>query len=344
MATAYLTHSSFTEHDFPRHPEHAGRIQAVWRQLRQAGLIEQVRQLEPAPVSDEQILAVHSRSHLARLAAVSRGNGVARLDPDTYALPQSPAVARLAAGAAIGAVDSVLTGTADNALAIVRPPGHHATAERQMGFCLLNNVAIAARRAQAKHNCARLLIIDYDVHHGNGTQDIFYADSSVMFISVHQSPFYPGTGALGEAGSGAGAGYTLNLPIADGHGDASYKRLFTEVVWPAAERFAPDLLLVSAGFDAHWVDPLAQMRLSLAGYDWLARECLRMAERLCGGKIVFVMEGGYDLEALAHGWRNIALALLGSNELSDPYGPAPDARPGADIGRLIAAAKRIHGL
>ena len=344
MSTAYLTHSRFTEHDFPRHPEHAGRIQAVWRQLRQARVLEQVRLLEPAPASDAQILAVHSASHLGRLAAVSRGDGVARLDSDTYALPQSPAVAHLAAGAVIGGVDSVLTGAADNALAIVRPPGHHATAERQMGFCLLNNVAIAARHAQAQHNCGKVLIIDYDVHHGNGTQDIFYADPSVMFISIHQSPFYPGTGALGETGSGAGAGYTLNLPIAGGHGDASYERLFAEVVWPAAEQFAPDLLLVSAGFDAHWVDPLAQMQLSLTGYDWLARECLRMAERLCGGKIVFVMEGGYDLEALAHGWSNVARALLGSDEVSDPYGPAPAARPGADIGRLIAAAKRIHGL
>ena len=344
MATAYFTHSSFTEHDFPRHPEHAGRIQAVWRQLRQAGLLEQVQELTPAPASDEQILAVHSAAHMNRLAAVSRGDGVARLDPDTYALPQSPAVARLAAGAVIGAVDSVLTGAAENALAIVRPPGHHATMGRQMGFCLLNNVAIAARHAQAQRNCGKVLIIDYDVHHGNGTQDIFYADPSVMFISIHQSPFYPGTGALGETGSGAGAGYTLNLPIAGGHGDDSYERLFAEVLWPAAERFAPDLLLVSAGFDAHWVDPLAQMQLSLAGYDWLARECLRMAERLCGGKIVFVMEGGYDLEALAHGWLNVARALLGSDEVSDPYGPAPTGSPVADIGQVIAAAKRIHGL
>ena len=344
MATAYCTHSSFTEHDFPRHPEHAGRIQAVWRQLRQAGLLEQVQQLAPAPASDEQILSVHSAAHLNRLVAVAQGDRLTRLDPDTYALPQSLAVARLAAGAAFGAVDSVLTGAADNALAIVRPPGHHATAGRQMGFCLLNNIAIAARHAQARHNCGRVLIIDYDVHHGNGTQDIFYADPSVMFISIHQSPFYPGTGALGETGAGAGAGYTQNLAIAGGHGDASYARLFAEVVWPAAERFAPDLLLVSAGFDAHWVDPLAQMLLSLAGYDWLARECLRMAEQLCGGKVVFVMEGGYDLEALSHGWLNVMRALLGSDELSDPYGPAPAARPNRDIGQVIAVAKRIHGL
>ena len=344
MATAYTSHNSFTEHDFPRHPEHAGRIMAVWEQLREQRLLDRVDQLSPVPASDEQIFAAHSRSHLDRLLAVAQRDGITRLDSETYAVPQSPQVARLAAGAVIGAVDSVCAGDADNALAIVRPPGHHATVERQMGFCLLNNVAIAARHAQAKHNCGRALIIDYDVHHGNGTQDIFYADPSVMLVSIHQSPLYPGTGALSETGTGKGRGFTLNLPIADGHGDASYERLFAEVVWPAAERFAPDLLLVSAGLDAHWVDPLAQMQLSLAGYDRLARECLRMAEELCGGKIVFVMEGGYDLEALAHGWSNIARALLGSDELSDPYGPAPSARPGADIERVIAEARRIHSL
>ena len=344
MATAYSSHSSFTEHDFPRHPEHAGRIKAVWEQLSRQGLLDQVKQIAPTPANDEQILAVHTRSHLDRLVSVARGDRVTRLDHDTYALPVSLEVARLAAGAAIGAVDAVMTGNCDNGLAIVRPPGHHATVSRQMGFCLLNNIAIAARHAQARHSCGKVLIIDYDVHHGNGTQDIFYADPTVLFISTHQSPFYPGTGALGETGTAAGAGNTLNVPIAGGHGDASYERIFAEVLWPAAERFAPDLLLVSAGFDAHWVDPLAQMQLSLAGFDRLARECLRMAERLCGGKIVFVMEGGYDLEALAHGWRNIARALLGSDELSDPYGAPPAGASRQDIGRVIAEAKRIHDL
>lgn len=344
MATAYASHSKFTEHDFPRHPEHAGRISAVWEQLGRQRLLDQVDRIELTPASDEQILAVHSPSHLARLVAVAQADRITRLDPDTYALPKSTAVARLAAGAVVGAVDSVLLGNADNALAVVRPPGHHATVDWQMGFCLLNNIAIAARHAQARHNCGKVLIIDYDVHHGNGTQDIFYADPSVLFISIHQSPFYPGTGGLNETGSAGGAGYTLNVPVAGGHGDASYERIFAEVVWPAAERFAPDLMLVSAGFDAHWVDPLANMQLSLAGYDRLARACLQMAERLCGGKIAFVMEGGYDLAALAHGWCNIARALLGSDEVNDPYGPAPRATSGGDIRRVIAEAKHIHGL
>ena len=344
MATAYASHSSFTEHDFPRHPEHAGRIKAVWEQLSRQRLLDQVEQLAPTPASDEQILAVHSQSQLDRLVAVAQGDRITRLDHDTYALPVSLDVACLAAGAVVGAVDSVLNGDADNALAIVRPPGHHATVEQQMGFCLLNNIAIAARHAQAQHNCGRVMIIDFDVHHGNGTQDIFYTDPTVMFVSIHQSPFYPGTGALAETGAGDGAGFTLNLPVAGGHGDESYERLFAEVVWPAAERFAPDLLLISAGFDAHWVDPLANMQLSLTGYDFLARECLRMADTLCDGKIVFVMEGGYDLGALAHGWCNITRALLGSDELSDPYDAPPRAATGGDIARVIADAQRIHSL
>lgn len=344
MTTAYLTHVSFTEHNFPGHPEHAGRIEAVWRQLGTSGLAEQLMRIEPTPAADEQILAVHSAAHLQRLIEVSQGDRIARLDPDTYALPVSLEAARKAAGAAIGAVDAVLSGRADNALAIVRPPGHHATASRQMGFCLLNNIAIAARHALSTHGIEKVLILDYDVHHGNGTNDIFYADSSVLFISAHQSPFYPGTGALNEIGAGAGRGYTLNVPLAAGHGDASYRRLFAEVVLPAVERFDPDLMLISAGFDAHWVDPLASMQLSLAGYDQLARECIRWAERLCDGRIVFVMEGGYDLDALAHGWCNVARALLGQDEISDPYGSPRSRNAASDMQALIDELRRVHRL
>ncbi len=344
MSTAYLTHSSFTEHDLPRHPEHAGRIKAVWEQLSAQGLLDQLQRIAPSPASDDQILAVHSRVHLDRLVDILRQNRTVRIDHDTYALPASLKVARLAAGAVIDAVGAVASGHAENALTIVRPPGHHATADRQMGFCLLNNVAIGARQAQVQHQCEKVLIIDFDVHHGNGTQDIFYADPSIMFVSIHQSPFYPGSGALNETGSGAGQGFTLNVPLASGHGDAAYERIFSNVVRPVAERFAPDLMLISAGFDAHWVDPLAGMQLSLAGYDRLTRECLRMAERLCNGKIVFVMEGGYDLNALAHGWCNIARRLLGIDTLSDPYGSPPANTSPGDIEQVIGRVRHIHKL
>lgn len=344
MTTAYLSHARFTEHDFPGHPEHAGRIQAVWEQLDAQGLADQLLHVEPAPATNEQILAVHSSAHLERLIDISHQDRMVRIDADTYALPVSLDIARLAAGAVIGSVDAIAHIQADNALAVVRPPGHHATADWQMGFCLLNNIAIAARQAQARHSLEKILIIDYDVHHGNGTQDIFYADPSVMFISIHQSPHYPGSGAFNETGTDAGKGFTINTPIPGGHGDASYERLFADIVWPAATRFAPDLILVSAGFDAHWADPLASMQLSLKGYDRLARECLRMAEELCGGRIVFVMEGGYDLKALSHGWCNTARALLGIDGLSDPYGAAPGSGQAIDVNTIIERARLIHEL
>lgn len=344
MTTAYLTHNQFTAHDYPRHPEHAGRIQAIWQQLEAQGLTEQLLPIAPAPASDAQIRAVHSAAHLNRLVDISRQERSVFIDQDTYALPISLETARLAAGAVIGAVDAVSGGRAQNGLAVVRPPGHHATAGRQMGFCLLNNIAIAARHAQNKYGLRKALIFDYDVHHGNGTQDIFYSDPSVMFISIHQSPFYPGSGALQETGAGPGRGATVNLPIAGGHGDAAYRRLFEEIVSPSSERFAPDMMLVSAGFDAHFVDPLASMQLSLAGYDWLARACIALAENVCDGKIVFVMEGGYDLAALAHGWCNIARALLGRDDISDPYGPAQAREAPRHVDSLITEARRIHQL
>ncbi|MCY4064366.1 MAG: histone deacetylase [Chloroflexi bacterium] len=343
MTTAYLTDGSFTQHNHPQHPEHAGRIEAVWQELGAAGLVDQLRQIRPTAASDEQILAVHTREHLQRLLAVSQGDRMVRLDPDTYALPVSLEVARLAAGAVIGAVDAVLTAQAVNALAIVRPPGHHATAGRQMGFCLLNNIAIAARQAQSRHGLEKVLILDYDVHHGNGSNDIFYADPSVLFISLHEYPHYPGSGALNEIGVDEGRGATINIPLPAGHGDASYERLFAEIVIPAIERFQPDLMLISAGFDAHWVDPLASMQLTLAGYDYLARACLKLAERLCAGRIVFVMEGGYDLRALAHGWCNIARALLDLDEISDPYG-SPGTETSSDIQLLVQQLRKIHRL
>ena len=342
MTTAYATDARFTEHDFPRHPEHAGRIEAVWRELEAAGLRDQLLPVTARAAGDEQLLTAHSASHLKRLAAISRQDKAVLIDQDTYALPDSFGIARLAAGAVIQAIDATLAGRTDNGLAVVRPPGHHATIERQMGFCLLNNVAVGARYAQAK--LRRTLILDYDVHHGNGTQDIFYADSSVMFISLHQSPHYPGTGAASETGQGAGEGFTLNAPLAAGHGDRAYRALFEDIVWPAVERFRPELMLVSAGFDAHWADPLAQMQLSLGGYDDLARESIKMAQACCAGRIVFVMEGGYDLSALAHGWRNIAAALLGREGFSDPYGPPAHTAAAAAIRPLINRLRHLHGL
>ena len=344
MTTACVTHPRYAEHDFPRHPEHAGRIRAVWNLLRESGLRDQLWLPEPNPASDAQILAVHTESHLARLIDISRQERTLFIDQDTYALPASLEVARLAAGSVIRAVDAVLAGDCDNALAIPRPPGHHATPDRQMGFCLLNNIAIAAQHALDRHNLSRALILDYDVHHGNGTQDIFYADERVMFISLHQSPHYPGTGQIHEVGVDAGSGATMNLPLPAGHGDESYQAIFREILDPVIDRFQPQLMLVSIGFDAHFADPLAGMRLSLGGYDWLARRCIQTARRVCDGNIVFVMEGGYDLLALSHGVCNVARALLGRDDISDPYGQAEWANAASALRPLLDEVRRLHRL
>jgi len=342
MTTAYVTHAHYVGHDMPGHPEHAGRIKAVWQQLDQTGLTGRMKKLKPEPATDAQILFVHKADYLEALKQIAYMDHGIRFDSDTYATPDSPHIARLSAGGVLLAVDEVLTGAADNALAAVRPPGHHAIPQRGMGFCLLGNIAMAARHAQQAHGIERVMIIDFDVHHGNGTQDMFYDDDSVLFVSTHQYPFYPGTGMLSETGKAKGRGYTMNIPLTAGHGDGNYNRIFKEVIWPAARRFNPGLILVSAGFDAHWVDPLAMMNLSLLGYANLTRELIHMAQVLCDGRVVFVMEGGYDLNALGHGWRNIAYALLGEDHVSDPLGTSDAKEPEIDI--LIDRLQEVHNL
>lgn len=343
MVTACVTHPRYTEHDLAGHPEHAGRIRAVWQQLESDGLAARMNRLVATPASRDLIELVHTPGYVEMLLHTGALDRMSRLDADTYVGPSSYEIAQLAAGGTVDAVAAVLDGQADNALAVVRPPGHHAMPDRAMGFCLINNVAVAARYAQRRGKAERVLIVDYDVHHGNGTEAMFYDDPSVFFFSIHQWPLYPGTGKLDDIGVGAGRGTTLNVPVAPGNGDAQYAAVFEQVLWPAAVRFQPDLILVSVGHDAHWSDPLAGMRLTLTGYAHLAREMTRMAQQLCGGRIVFVMEGGYDLTALGHGMANVARVLLGDDEIDDPMGP-PAATQEPDIMPLIDRLRRLHNL
>lgn len=345
MTTAYITHPRYVEHEMTNyeHPEHPGRIEAVWDVFKAAGLLDRLLLKTPIVATNDVLLRVHDQHHLDILKFISGQDRMVTLGSgDTYALPISEEIARLSAGGCIQAVEAVLDNEADNALAAVRPPGHHATPTTPMGFCLLSNIAIAARHAQAKYDIERVLIVDFDVHHGNGTQDVFYEDNSVLFISTHQHPFYPGTGKLKETGKSEGKGATLNVPLSAGHSDTNYKTIFEHIIWPAAKRFKPELILVSAGFDAHFIDPLAMMGLSLVGYAHLSRELIRMAAELCGGKIVFIMEGGYDLPALSHGMRNVAHALLGEDEISDPYGLNTAKEP--DVQPTIAQVQCLHNL
>jgi acetoin utilization deacetylase AcuC-like enzyme len=340
--TAYLTHPDYEKHTLEGHPEHAGRIQAIWRTLEASGVLNDLLLLNPQPVSEAALKRVHAAS-LVELIRQVAGSGGGMTDPDTYVIPVSYDVALLSAGGVVGAVDAVLSGEADNALAVTRPPGHHATPMRAMGFCLFGNVAVAARHAlDAYDSVKRVLIVDYDVHHGNGTQDIFYASPQVLFASTHQYPFYPGTGGRDHIGEGPGEGFTLNMPLSAGTGNEGFFALYERVLWPAARRYDPDLIIVSAGFDAHWVDPLAMLQLDLPGYAHLTRDLIDMADQFCGGRIVFALEGGYDLEALSHGVLNIAYALQGRDQISDPIGPVD--YPSQSTDPLIADLLRIHHL
>ena len=340
--TAYVTHQDYALHTLEGHPEHAGRIRRIWQVLEETRMIERLLTITPAPATMEQLTRVHEAGYIEIVRRVSeRGGGM--LDPDTYVIPVSYEVARLAAGGTMAAVEAILSGEADNALAVVRPPGHHATPDQGMGFCLFNNVALAARHAQAiSEMVERVMIVDYDVHHGNGTQDAFYEDGSVLYVSTHQYPFYPGTGGLDEIGTGPGYGTTINMPLRPGTGNEGFSLLYERVLWPAARRFAPDLILVSAGFDAHWADPLAMLQLDLQGYAHLTRELIAMADELCDGRIAFVLEGGYDLEVLGYGILNVAYALLGEDEVVDPLGPFD--MPGRGTEDLVEQLIRIHRL
>lgn len=341
MTTGYLYSPLFLEHSEQDHPESPDRLRAIMNVLEESGLLARLVAIEPTPATDGQILAVHTPEHLARIQRVVDFGG-GHLDPDTYANAFSLDAAKLAAGAAIRAVDAVLNGEVDNAFALVRPPGHHATRNEAMGFCLLNNIAIGAQHALDAHHLERILIVDYDVHHGNGTQDIFYREPRVLFFTTHLYPFYPGTGNWNEIGADEGKGYCVNVPLSAGVGDRGYQQIFDELLFPLAERYHPQLILASVGFDAHWRDPLAMANLSIAGYISLARTLKELAQEMSNGKLVMLLEGGYDLEVLAQGVAATFRVLLGDENIPDPIGPSQQAE--IDLGNYVEQLKGLHRL
>ena len=322
----------FLEHDAgPGHPERPQRLIAAREGFRRAGLEARLEPIAPREATREELLRVHTDAHLETVAATA-GRTV-QFDPDTRASPRSYAAALKAAGAVTDAVDRVLDGALDRAFCLVRPPGHHAEADRAMGFCLFNNVAVGAAHALAR-GLRRVLVVDFDVHHGNGTQHTFESDPRVLYVSSHAYPFYPGTGALGEVGTGPGRGFTVNLPLPGGMGDGEYARVYGEIVAPIARAFDAELVLVSAGFDAWGGDPLAPMGLTERGYAELARVCLAAAEGAAHARAVFVLEGGYDLEGLALSGAAVGRALLG--EPTPPVTPA-----GRALDPLIEGYRRV---
>ena len=328
------------EHNDPSHPEHNGRVPAILEALRAANILERLVEIsDPDPASIAQVTAVHHPDYIRKLREHVRSAPV-YVDPaPTYITHASFECALNAAGSGIAMVEAILDGRARSGFALIRPPGHHALPQAAMGFCLFANIAIAARHAQER-GIERILIVDFDVHHGNGTQDIFYHDRTVFFVSLHQAGIYPGSGRASETGSGSATGYTLNIPLPAHAGSAALQQLIGDLIIPAARRFAPELILASAGFDAHWRDPLASLQYAGRDYHSLATALQELAVECCSGRLAFFLEGGYDLPALADGAGNVFRALL-SSPTEDTLGPASHAEPG--IKNLLAELRRIDG-
>ena len=298
MKTAFLIDPVFLRHRTPDgHPERVERMETLLRLATRADQLGVTVLPATRRATHDELARVHTRRYVEMIASTA-GRAYTMLDPDTHTSPDSYDTALLAAGGAIDVVDRVMAGEFDNAFVAARPPGHHAESGRAMGFCLFSNIAAAAAHAVEHHRLERVMIIDWDVHHGNGTQEIFWNDRRVLFLSLHQYPFYPGTGAIDEIGGPDAPGFTVNLPMVGGFGDEEWVAAFRRVVVPVANQFAPQLVLLSAGFDAHARDPLGGMRVTEAGYAVMADEVLAIARTHAGGKLVALLEGGYDLAAL----------------------------------------------
>jgi acetoin utilization deacetylase AcuC-like enzyme len=295
MTTLLFSHPACLQHVTPEgHPERVDRIKAVNQILASAHFRDLARREAPL-ARDAEILLAHSHEHLQRVRSLSPAEGFEYLDPDTVMSPGTLEAALAAAGAATAAVDAVFGGEADNAFCALRPPGHHAESRRAMGFCLFNQAAIAALHARNAHGAERVAVIDFDVHHGNGTQDIFWSDPDLFYGSTHQMPLYPGTGSVQETG----AGNIFNAPLRAGDGSEQFREAMSSVILPALDAFGPDLVVISAGFDAHHRDPLGSLQLTEEDFAWITLKLMEAAEIHCGGRVVSVLEGGYDLQGLA---------------------------------------------
>jgi len=340
MKVGLVYDSIYLEHDTGDHVENSQRLVTTISYLEETGIKEKLTMLSPRPASMEELEMVHAPEYISSVKnKAERGGGW--LDPDTVMCPKSYEVALYAAGGLLTAVEAAMKGEVDSAFALVRPPGHHALRSRAMGFCIFNNVAIAAKFALSSFNLDRVLIADFDVHHGNGTQDTFYADPQVLYFSTHEYPFYPGTGRMEEIGTGEGSGTTVNVPMAAGWGDEEYLRAFNEVLIPVARRFRPQLILVSAGFDPHWADQLAMMRVSITGFAQMVMILKKLAAELCHGRLIFTLEGGYNLRVVASSIKAVFDVLSDGQEIDDPIGEAAAGKP-AGFDKHIEEIKRIH--
>jgi acetoin utilization deacetylase AcuC-like enzyme len=339
----YVYDPVYLEHETGGHPENAKRLEAVLTWLDWKFIRSQLTVIPARAATIEELAAIHDREYIARVEAYCKKGG-GYWDADTCMSTNSYKAALYAAGGTIAAVSAVIKGDVPQAYALVRPPGHHAVRSNAMGFCIFNNIAVGAAYALNAFHMERILIIDFDVHHGNGTQEAFEHNPYVLYISTHQFPFFPGTGYLADMGQGTGAGTAINVPLPGGCGDVEYKAVFEEIIVPAARRFHPEIIMVSAGYDGHWADDMSNMRLSLEGYYNLMQILQGLSDELCGGMAVYVLEGGYNTQVLSCAVNDTFKWWLGDKSFDDPLGPPPgDVHPNG-INELIAEIKTRHGL
>lgn len=332
----------FLEHDTGSHPENATRMTATMELLEECGLLAKLARIPVRAATAEELALVHDPRYIAGVQRVAEQGG-GWVDPDTLITPRSFDVASQVVGGTLNALDAVMRRDVDSAYCHVRPPGHHAKPAQAMGFCLFNHVAVAAQCALARFAIERVAIVDYDVHHGNGTQDAFYRDGSVLYVSTHEYPFYPGTGAAEEIGDGEGRGTNVNVPMPHGSGDREHIAAFEQVVAPVVRRFRPDLILVSAGYDGHFADDIALQQLSVDGYGTLVSIVKGLADELCSGKIVFAQEGGYHLTALPWCVRRTIELMRGDAPAPDPLG-ATDSTAPVGFEEMLGRVKNLHRL
>ena len=333
----------YLEHDTGALVENASRLTSTLDLLEEKRIRDKLLLLSPRPATFEEIGAVHAGEYILKVQNISE-NGGGSLDYDTIASANSYKAAVMAAGGAITAVETVLKKSTKYSFALVRPPGHHATCWEAKGFCLFNNVAIAAKYVLNNYDIERILIVDFDVHHGNGTQDTFYTDDRVMYFSTHQYPLYPGSGRLDEIGAKAGEGFNINVPMVAGWGDYEYQAIYEDVLAPIAMRFKPQLILASAGYDAHWADNMAMMELSIFGFVRITEILKVLAKKLCNDNLVFVLEGGYNITALSYSIAATLNILSGEKQFDDPLGKQESKTKFDDFNRFMRMLKEKHNL
>ena len=337
-ATGFVYHEDYLKHDTGSHPESAERVRHIIRKLEEVGITEKMKRILPVKASELQIAYVHADAYIKNVGAICNGGG-GMLDSDTPLCSATYEVALLSAGGVIKAVDEVMIKAGDgvrNAFALIRPPGHHATPNKGMGFCIFNNIAVAAEHLKRKYGVKRILIADWDVHHGNGTQEVFSGDPSVLYFSTHQYPHYPGTGWIDEIGRGEGEGFTVNVPLPAGTDDDGYLYALNNVLVPIAMDFSPEFVLVSAGFDAHVDDPLASMKVTSTGFGLISDMIKAIAEKKSNGRIVMALEGGYNLNAIAES------ALSVFNSLLSNKGEAKEGIVSKNVKKRVEEIKEVQ--